>query len=151
MAVIEQGVLKTFLHNTKTALKDGVDSTGHAYKASYKGTLSIAPSNFYIENGPQTYDELIESMEEGIMITSVQGLHSGTNVVSGDFSLAAHGYYVKHGKIEKPVNQITIAGNFYELLNNIEAIGDDLQFGRPSGGYVGSPTLKIKSLAVAGK
>ena len=67
------------------------------------------------------------------------------------FSLAAKGYYVEDGKIERPVNQITIAGNFYEVLKNIEVIGEDLVFAMPDITYIGSPSLKIKNIAVAGE
>ncbi|MCT8138459.1 TldD/PmbA family protein [Anaerobacillus sp. CMMVII] len=149
--LVEDGVLKTFLHNLKSATKDQVQSTGHATKASYKGTITIAPSNMFIKAGKTSYEELIQKETEALIITDLQGLHSGANPISGDFSLAANGYLVKNGKIERPVNQITIAGNFFTMLDQIEAIANDLKFGFPMGGYVGSPSLKVKSLAVAGE
>ncbi|QNO13703.1 TldD/PmbA family protein [Alkalicella caledoniensis] len=148
--IVSQGKLNTFLHNLKTAKKDGTESTGNAYKASFKGSVGIAPSNMYISPGEKTYDQLVENVEEGIIITDLQGLHSGTNAVSGDFSLAAQGYLVQNGKIIRPVDQITIAGNFYELLNEIEDIADDLEFGLPSRGNFGSPSLRVKGIAVSG-
>lgn len=147
VALIENGVLRSFLHNQRSAAKDGVASTGHGFKPSYKGAVTIAPSNLFIQPGSAGFDELVESLAEGLIVTEVQGLHSGANPISGDFSLAAMGYYVKNGKIVRPVNQITIAGNFYELLKTIEAVGSDLKFGSDG---VGSPTLKIRGLAVAG-
>ena len=150
-SIIEEGILKSLLHNLKTAEKEGVQSTGHGYKSSYKGTMTVAPSNFYIQPGLNKYEDLISSLDEGLVITELEGLHSGANPVSGDFSLAAKGYYVRSGKIERPVNQITIASNFYEVLKNIEAIGADLKFTLPGGGYIGSPTLKIKNISVAGE
>ena len=150
-SVVEDGILKSLLHNLKTAEKEGVQSTGHGYKSSYKGTMTVAPSNFYIQPGFNKYEDLISSLEEGLLITELEGLHSGANPVSGDFSLAAKGYYVRSGKIERPVNQITIASNFYEVLKNIEAIGEDLKFTLPGGEYIGSPTLKIKNISVAGE
>ncbi len=151
ITVIEEGILRSLLHNLKTAQKDGVEPTGHGYKSSYKGTIKVAPSNFYIQPGLNKYDDLVSSMEEGLIITELEGLHSGANPVSGDFSLAAKGYYVKEGKVERPVNQITIASNFYEILQNIESVGNDLAFTTPSGAYIGSPTLKIKDISVAGE
>lgn len=151
LEVIKAGELQTLLHNIKTATKDGVNSTGHAHKSSYKGNLTVAPSNIYVQNGEKSYEDLVASIEEGVLITELQGLHSGANAVSGDFSLAAHGYYIKEGKVDRPVNQITIAGNFYQLLKDIETVGNDLAFSLPMfGGYVGSPTVKVKGLAVAG-
>ncbi|MCH4890696.1 TldD/PmbA family protein [Acidaminobacter sp. JC074] len=149
--IIKDGVLKTFLHNNKTARKDGIESTGNASKASYKSSINIAPSNLYIEAGTHSFDELIQ-MEEGMIITSLQGLHSGLNAISGDFSLAANGYLVKDGKIERPVDQITVAGNLKDLLMDVEAIGNDMAFSLPTGAaYVASPSIKIKSLAIAGE
>lgn len=151
MSLVEEGILQGLLHNLKTAKKDGVESTGHGYKSSYKGAITVAPSNLYIQPGLNTYEDMVSSMDEGLIITELQGLHSGANTVSGDFSLAAKGYYVKNGKIENPVNQITIAGNFYEVLKNIEIVGEDLKFAMPDITYVGSPSLKIKDISVAGE
>ncbi|WP_084031570.1 TldD/PmbA family protein [Anaerobacillus arseniciselenatis] len=149
--VVEHGVLKTYLHNLKTAAKDNVASTGHGTKGSYKGTITVAPSNLFIEPGEKSYDEMIAGEEEAVIITDLQGLHSGANAISGDFSLAANGYLVKGGKIERPINQITVAGNFFTMLEEVEVVGGDLKFALPAGGYVGSPSLKVKSLAVAGE
>lgn len=149
--IIDKGILKTHLHNWKTAEKDKIESTGNGTRSSYKGSLSISPSNLYIEKGSNTYDELVASIDKGLIIIDVAGLHSGLNTVSGDFSLSAYGYEIENGKIKRPVDLITIAGNLYEVLNNIEAIGDDLKFGLPGAGYIGSPSIKIKSLSVAGE
>ncbi|WP_110114610.1 TldD/PmbA family protein [Bacillus sp. CGMCC 1.16541] len=147
--VVENGVLKSLFYNTKTAKKEGKQSTGHAYKSSYKGTLTVAPSNFYIEATDTSYEQIIESVSEGVLITHLSGLHSGTNPISGDFSVAAKGHYIKGGKVVSSVTQMTIAGNFYELLNSIDLIGSDIDFAMDyGGGYVGSPTLKINRLAV---
>lgn len=151
LTLVQSGELKSFLHNLKSAAADGVAPTGHGHKPSYKGAIGTAPSNLYIEPGSREYGELIESCDEAVVITSLSGLHSGANPISGAFSLQAHGYYVKGGKIRRPVNQITIGGNFFEVLNQIEEVGSDLAFGFPGGGYVGSPTLKIQLLTVAGK
>ncbi|MBM7616265.1 TldD/PmbA family protein [Alkaliphilus hydrothermalis] len=149
--LVEEGCLKTYLHNLKTAQKDGVATTGHAYKSSYKGTITVAPSNFYIAPGDDSYQKLVEGLKDGIMITGLNGLHSGVNTISGDFSLEAEGFLVKEGKVKAPINQITLAGNFYDLLKDIEEIGNDLKFTLPGASYIGSPTLKIKKLSVAGE
>ncbi|MFO7887051.1 MAG: TldD/PmbA family protein [Eubacteriales bacterium] len=149
--IIEKGVLNTYLHNLKTALKDGVDSTGNASRSSYKSSIGISPTNMYIEPGEKKLDALISGVEEGLMITDVQGLHAGLNPISGDFSLSAQGFLIKKGEIKEPVNQITISGNFLQMLSNVEEIGKDLRFGLPSSSYIGSPSLKIKNLDVAGE
>ncbi len=149
--VVDKGVLKTYFHNLKTAKKDGIETTGNASKGSYKSSINIAPSNFYVEKGERSLDDMIASMEKGIMITELQGLHSGLNSVSGDFSLAALGFLIEGGKISRPVEQITVAGNYFEMLKNIEETGSDLKFGLPGEAYIGSPSLKIKKLSVAGE
>lgn len=149
--VIEAGKLQTFLHNLKTAKKDGVQSTGNASRASFKSPVGISPTNFYFQPGQASYEQLIQELDDGLIIISVQGTHSGANSVSGDFSLGAYGYRVENGKITQAVDQITIAGNFFKLLENVIAIGADLKFGSPGFyGNVGSPSLIIKELAIAG-
>ncbi|CAM4094819.1 TldD/PmbA family protein [Lederbergia lenta] len=143
--IIEKGILQTLLHNRKTAKKAGVETTGHAYKSSYKGTLTVAPSNFYIEPGEKQHEELVNAQKEAVIITKLAGLHSGANAVSGDFSVAANGFYVKDGKVETAVKQMTIAGNFFELLKQIDEVGSDLYF---STSGIGSPSLLLKGLTV---
>ncbi|GKX29875.1 peptidase [Vallitalea longa] len=149
--IIKKGILTTYFHNLKTANKDNVQPTGNAYKTSFNTAVDIAPTNMYIEIGKKSYDELIQSTKKGLLIIDVQGLHSGLNPISGDFSVSAYGYEIIDGKITRPVNQITIAGNYIELLMNIEDIGNDLEFILPHNGYVGSPSIKVKSLSVAGQ
>ncbi len=151
-ALVEEGVLKTFMHNLKTANVDGVEPTGNGVKASFKSSVGIAPSNFYVKPGADSFETMIGRIENGLYITELQGLHSGANPVSGDFSLQANGFLIKNGKIDRGVNQITVAGNFYTLLTDIVNIGDDLKFGLPGGGSVyGAPTLHIRELVVSGE
>ncbi|MGG0669155.1 TldD/PmbA family protein [Sporosarcina koreensis] len=147
--IVEEGHLQTYFHNLKTAKKDGVETTGHAHRGSYRGSVEVSPSNFYIEPANQTVEQLYAEIEEGIIITDLAGLHSGADPISGDFSLAADGYYVKDGKVVGPTKQMTVAGNFFEMLQDIEEIGSDLIFSPMSfNGYIGSPSLKIKGLAI---
>lgn len=149
--VIDKGVLKTYFHNLKTAKKDKIETTGNASKGSYKSSIDIAPSNFYVEKGERSLEEIISGMDSGIMITELQGLHSGLNSISGDFSLAALGFEIKGGKIERPVEQITVAGNYFQMLKDIEEVGSDIKFGLPGESYIGSPSLMVKKLAIAGE
>lgn len=146
-AVIETGVLKTLLYNRKTAKKDGVKSTGNGFKAGLTGSVKTGCTNFYLEKGEISREDLFRQMGNGLFITSLMGLHAGTNAVSGDFSLSAEGFRVEDGKIGTPVEQITIAGNFYHLLEMVEELADDLYFG--SGG-IGSPSILIRGLDIAG-
>ena len=146
--IINKGILQTYFYNWKSAIKDGVESTGNGFRNSYKSSISTSTTNLYVEKGNKSLEEILETVEHGVMITDVQGLHSGLNPVSGDYSLSAHGYEIEKGKIKRPVNQITIAGNFFETLMDIEEIGKDLRFGMNG---VGTPSIKIKKLAVSGE
>ena len=143
--IIQDGVLKTYLYNLKTAYKDGVSSTGNGVKGSYKGTVGISSFNLYIKPSDKSFDKVIENIKEGIFITDFAGLHSGLNTISGDFSLAGEGFYIKDGKIDRPLNQITISGNFFELLKNIKDIANDIKFSFSS---VGSPSIMVEGLKV---
>ncbi|MBB6714156.1 TldD/PmbA family protein [Clostridium gasigenes] len=146
--LIKCGVLNTLIHNLKTANKENKTTTGNGFKASYASPVGVSPTNFYIEPGDKTFDELLEEVGEGLIITDFAGLHSGANSITGDFSLAAKGFYIKDGKKAFPVEQITVAGNFFKLLKDINRIGTDLKFPMSS---VGSPSVIVNELSVAGK
>lgn len=150
-AVVESGVLKTLLHNLKTAAKQGVTTTGNASKAGAAAPIVVSPSNFYVQPGEYSQAELLKQMGHGLLVTEVQGLHAGANMVSGDFSLAARGFLVENGQRGAAVEEITVAGNFYELLRDIVAVSSDLKFSMPSQSYVGAPTVLVKKLAVSGE
>lgn len=146
--LIKNGKLNSLLHNLKTANKAGVKSTGNGFKASYASPISVSPTNFYIEPGINSLEEMTKKINKGLIITDFAGLHSGANSITGDFSLAAKGFYIEDGIKTHPVEQITVAGNFFTLLNNIEEIGSDLKFPMSS---VGSPSIAIKELSIAGE
>lgn len=150
-SIVEAGKLNTLLHNLKTAAKQGVATTANATRAGASGPIMVAPSNFYFAPGVLSMDEMLSGAGDGVLITSLMGMHSGANTVSGDFSLGAKGYLIQNGKIARPVNQITIAGNYLSLLKDIEACGNDLYFSEPETSRFGSPTLLVSSLSVAGK
>ena len=92
----------------------------------------------------------MSEMQEGLLITELQGMHAGANPISGDFSLSAKGFAVHAGKRAEAIAQITVSGNFYQMLNDILAVGSDLKFSFPGLCRFGSPSLRIRSLAVAG-
>nr|WP_280985344.1 metallopeptidase TldD-related protein [Ilyobacter polytropus] len=144
--IVKNGILTSYLYNLKTAKKDGVKSTGNASKGGYKGTLGISPSNFYMKEGETTFNELLESIDNGVLITSLSGLHSGLNSISGDFSLASEGFVISEGEISSSLKQITVSGNFFELLKEINLLGDDLNFGLSP---VGAPSVLISNLNIS--
>lgn len=146
--IVTNGKLNTLLYNLKTANKAGVKSTGNGFKSSYASTVGVSETNFYIKPGEKSFDELCEIVKDGVIITEFAGLHSGASSVTGDFSLAAKGFMIENGKKTFPVEQITIAGNFFTLLKDIEEVGSDLKFPMSS---IGSPSIIVKELSIAGK
>ena len=144
--LIENGILKTYLHNLKTAKKDNIKTTGNAAKGGYKGTMGISTFNLYLEKGNLSFQELLDKLQNGVLITGFSGLHSGLNSISGDFSLATEGFLIENGAITKPLNQGTSAGNFFDLLKNIEYIGTDLKFNLSG---VGSPSVLINNISIS--
>jgi len=96
------------------------------------------------------YDELLRELGTGLVITELEGLHAGVDEVSGDFSLKAAGFLVENGAVVRPVSNITVAGNFVSMMKDVIAVGSDLRFGMPQGGYVGSPSVLVSGLSVAG-
>ncbi len=145
--VVDKGVFKGFFHNTKTAKVFNTHSTGNGFKTSIASTISTTPTNFYLVPGNKTKDELISSLSHGVLITDVSGLHAGVNTISGAFNLLASGFIIKNGQKERPVNLLVISGNFYEMMNNVEDIGNDLK----QIISVASPSLKIKELLISCK
>ncbi|MBQ7344291.1 MAG: TldD/PmbA family protein [Clostridia bacterium] len=151
-AVVEGGVLKTFLHNRETALAMGKETTANASKAGYSSPIGVRPYSFAIEPGDKSQDELFAMVGNGIYITEINGLHAGANPVSGDFSLQSAGFLIKDGKKAEAVKGFTVAGNFFELLKSISALGNKLERGVTTG-FTGfcSPDVLVPDMSVAGK
>lgn len=148
--VVEKGRLNTLLHNLKTAKIAGCASTGNAGKGSVSAPVSVSPYNFHIAPGENSLNELLEKLGNGVLIVEVTGLHAACNPVSGAFSAQARGFMVKDGKKAEPIEQITVSGNFLELLKNITAVGSDLKFDLLSMN-VASPSVLVSAVTVAGK
>lgn len=142
--IIQDGVLSTFLHNNQSAFKMNTSSTGNAVR-SYNSTPSIGSTNVILENGNNSIDELISKIDKGLLVTSLLG--SGINMITGDFSRGAEGLWIENGKIQYPVNEITIAGNMIDMFKDIEFIGND----RLDSRSVTSPSLLIKKMTLSGK
>ena len=145
--LIKEGKLIQFMHNRKTGQKAGTDSTGNAGKSSYSAPVSVAPHNLYLQPGDASLSAIIKNTDKGVFIVELQGGNAGINVVSGDFSLYGIGFLIEKGKLDHSINQITVAGNLYEILNDIEAIANDLHIKD----IISSPSIKVKSLTLSGK
>ena len=144
--LIENGILKSFLHNTITARKDGVRSTGNGSRG-YKGTLGISTSNFLIEAGEHKEIDLFTKHDKIIEIVSLQGMHSGANAISGDFSLGAQGFLWENGKRQHSLKPFTVSGNFLQMLSGVETIADNFKFDMSSNG---ASSVLIKELSISG-
>ena len=144
--LIENGVLKSFLHNTITARKDGINSTGNGSRG-YKGTLGISTSNFIIEAGEHKEADLFTKHNRVIEIVSLQGMHSGANAISGDFSLGAQGFLWQNGKRMHSLKPFTVSGNFLQMLSGVEAVADNFKFDMSSNG---ASSILIKELNISG-
>lgn len=149
--IVKDGMLNTLLYNLKTAKKAGIKSTGNASKLSYSSSVSIRPYYFYMKPGSKTKEELFTIAGDGLYITELQGMHAGANPTTGDFSLGASGFLIKDGKKESCVKGFTVAGNFYKLLQSIEATSNELEFILPRGlSSFGSPCVLVSELSIAG-
>lgn len=144
--LIDQGVFKTILHNTRSAIKMNAESTGNGFKSG-AGATGVSPMNLYIQPGDASFDDLLKKMDNGVVITDLQGMHAGVDFVSGNFSLQAKGYLVNEGKKVRPLTLITVAGNFLELLNDVQAVGDDLEWQLRS---ITSPSILFNKAAIGG-
>lgn len=145
--VVENGVLKTLLYDLTTAIKTGKQTTGNGRRGG-----NIAPYNFGISAGGDTLDELFCKAGDGIYVTGVKGLHAGANAITGDFSVESEGFLIKDGKKAGPIKSFTVAGNFFELLRNVDSLSNEVKWGIPGGFTVfGSPDVLIKNMSVAGK
>jgi PmbA protein len=148
-ALIERGVLARFLHNTTTARRDGTGSTGNASRPSYRGIPGVAPTNLVLEPGPDPVETILRRAGRAVYVQDVKGVHSGANPVSGEFSVGASGLRVEEGTLGEPLREMTIASTLPEVLQRIEAVGSDLRF-FPGAGAIGSPTVLVGEMTVAG-
>jgi PmbA protein len=142
-AVVENGVLKSYLLNCYTARKLNLKSTGNAARA-LSGAPSVGVGNFYIVPGVHAPDEIIASVKNGFYVTELIGF--GFNPVNGDYSRGAGGLWIEDGRLTFPVEEVTIASNFREMLRGIELIGNDLRFRSK----IAAPTLKLSKMVVSG-
>lgn len=144
--LIKDGILQGYLYDFFTAQKENVLSTGNASRGSYDSAPDVSTNNFYLKPGQASSENLIQSVNKGILITRVMGMHT-IDPISGDFSVGAAGVLIENGKLGKAVRGIAIAGHLSDLLNNIVEVGSDLKFYSS----VGAPSLLIEGISVSGK
>ncbi|HEY3771043.1 MAG TPA: TldD/PmbA family protein [Candidatus Angelobacter sp.] len=142
--VIENGILKSYLLNTYTAKKLGMKTTGNASRG-LAGTPGIGAGNFFLQKGERTPQEIISGIKQGLYVFQFLGF--GVNMVTGDYSRGASGLWIENGELTYPVEEVTVAGNLKDMLNNISEIGNDLTFR----GSTAAPTLRIDGMMIAGE
>jgi PmbA protein len=142
-AIVERGVLRSYLYDCATARKARWHSTGNAAR-SYANLPSIGLNNLYLERGERTPEQILSTVRSGLYVTAVLG--RGADPVTGDYSVGANGLWIENGELAFPVQEVTVAGNVLEMLRAIDAVGSDLEFR----GSVASPTLRIAEATVSG-
>lgn len=141
-AIVEDGILTTWVLDWRSARQLGMTSTGHASRGT-GGPPGPAPSNLWLAPGSMTPTALMADIREGLYVTELIGM--GVNGVTGDYSRGAAGFMIRDGALAEPVSEVTIAGNVMEMLLHLTP-ADDLQFRRGTD----SPTVRVEGLTMAG-
>ena len=134
LKLVDQGILKHYLIDTYNGKKLNLKSNGRCGGST----------NLYFENGKISYKDLLNLNSKCLYITETIG--HGSNIVTGDYSVGATGFLIENGEFKYPINEITIAGNFKEMFQNLN-LANDLEFEYS----VNSPTMLIEGMVVAGK
>ncbi len=144
--LINRGVLMGYLHNSMTARWMDVEPTGNATRSSFKVSPVPGGTNLYLQAGKSTSKDLVSSIDEGILVQDIMGMHTADSV-SGDFSVGVSGHYVRSGSLIHPVCEVTVSGNILDLLGGVTGVGDEVLFV----GGTGSPAVLIEGLSLSGK
>lgn len=140
--VVEKGVFKGFNHNLKTASLFKTEPTGNGFNGG------IAPTNFYLEPGIHSFNDMISVIEDGVYITDLVGIHAGVKAVSGDFSLQASGIKITNGRLDHAVKMIVVSGNFFTMMNQVVDLASDLKYDLSG---VASPSVYVGPLMISGE
>jgi PmbA protein len=138
--LIEHGLVKNFLYDLDTAARAGTKTTGNG--------IGCSPTNLVIKEGDTPFEEMMENTKEGLLVHNVLGLGQG-NPISGEFSVnVLLGYKIEKGEIVGRVKDVMLAGNTYDALKNIAAIGDKAEW---AGGSLLTPPIQIAKMSVVAK
>jgi TldD protein len=156
--LVEKGVLKAYMSDKQSVLKDGIPSTGNGRRQSFRHWPIPRMSNTIIESGDHVPDEIIRSVNRGLLVVKMGG--GQVNTVTGDFVFeVSEGYMIEGGVVGGPVRGATLAGNGPEVLKSVDMVGNDLGFGLGTCGKDGQgvpvgdaqPTLRIPEIVVGGR
>jgi PmbA protein len=143
LALVEDGILSSWLLDSATARELGLVTTGHAQRGA-SSVPSPGSTNLHMEPGRLSPDALIADITDGFYVTDLIG--SGANMVTGDYSRGASGFWIENGKLTYPVSEVTIAGHLLEMFRTLTP-ADDLEFRYGTN----APTLRVEGLTVAGQ
>ncbi len=144
--LIERGTLRGYLHNSKTAAKAGILSTGNAVRSSYMGIPRVGTTTLHLVPSTMPAEAIIAGVKDGFRITELMGLHT-IDPITGDFSLGASGRRIRGGKLQEPVCGLALAGGVAGFLSGIAEVGADLRL--LPGSSAGSTTL-VRGLSIGG-
>ncbi|MCX6563582.1 MAG: TldD/PmbA family protein [Candidatus Aminicenantes bacterium] len=143
--IIDKGILKTFLYDSQTARKAGVKANTMASRGGYRSSPSAAFMNVIVENGKDSFESLFKDVKEGLYVRGMRG--SGTDAMTGSFSVGCSGFWIVDGAIAHPVDGITLGGSALEILKGIDKVADDLDMR----GGVNSPSFRVAEITVGGR
>jgi len=143
--LVQNGILRSFIYNTKAAKRAGVQSTGNASRGGFSSLPGIGTHNVYLEPGKYTQKEIISATKKGLFLKEVTGY--GIDSVSGNFSGGASGFWIVNGEIASPVKGVTIAGKAFDILSGIDMMGNDIDMNNT----FASPTFRVAEMQIGGK
>jgi PmbA protein len=146
LPLIDEGVLGGFLHNTYTGRRSGQGTTANGIRG-YRSTPGVGAHVVIISPGTGTLEEIIGDVDLGVLVTSMSGLHSGVNAISGDFSVGLDGLMIRNGVLSEPIREATIASTIQKMLTDIVAVGADTEW-QPGGS--GPVSLAIADVSMSG-
>lgn len=146
--LIDEGIFQNVIYDSYTAKKAGVKSTGNAQRESHRQLPRLGASNFYIQPGHKTQEEIISEVENGLYVTRIMQT-GGIDPISGDCSMGAYGVWIQNGKLTDPVSGVTIATTLPDFLKNISEVGSDLRM-VPLAGAISTPTIRVDHVTVGG-
>ena len=142
--LVDGGFVKGTLYDRYYAKKEKTESTGNSQRG-IKAPPSIGFNNLYMEAGRPSFEQLLDGITKGILITDLMGVHTA-NPVTGDFSLGASGILIENGKLTRPVRGFAVAGNVLGVFKRITDVGSDLRFF----GSTGAPSVRVSEISVGG-
>jgi PmbA protein len=144
--IVDRGSLRSFLFDTRSALKAGFETTANATRSSFRDLPTVGNTNLFMDRGESTPEEIVKVTDRGLWLISLAGWWVGINPSTGDFSSGAKGLMVEGGEVAYAVRNVTIASNILDMLTGIDAVGNDLSLKDD----VSSPTFRIGEMQVGG-